>query len=317
MSIYKRGAIWWIYLKHRGRLIRRSTRTADRELAKRAHDELKARLWKERQAGKTLYDALAAWLDEAKRGRSDLVHIGQIRAIYGNPALIDVTPDSFADSFAGKSAAHYNRMLATLRASMNLAVRRGWIESAPKFSRRKVERRSFRWLTPKEWDALYAELADHLKPMAMFAVSTGLRWANVAGLTWDRVDLRHKRAWIDAGDAKARRAISVPLNASARAALRLAGTRKGFVFTLDGKPIKSPKTGWHRAVTRAGILPVRWHDLRHTWASWHVQNGTTLKALQELGGWASLEQVQIYAHLAPSTVASFADNVSVLRGKAA
>ena len=56
---------------------------------------------------------------------------------------------------------------------------------------------------------------------------------------------------------------------------------------------------WKRAVERAGIDPgFRWHDLRHTWASWHVQNGTPLQELMGLGRWASYEMVLRYAHLA-------------------
>lgn len=318
MSIYQRGEIWWCYLRHRGRRIRRSLGTSDRERAQRAHDEFRAGLWRERQAGRTLADALTAWLDERPRGRSDRVTIGQIRKHYGNRALIDVSPQSFADAFAAKSPAHYNRMLAVIRAAMNIAVDRGWIESAPKFKKRTVTVRSFRWLTRKEWTALYAELADHLKPMAMFAVSTGLRWGNVANLMWESVDLRRKQAWINAGDAKGRKAILVPLSGAACDALRSTGSvREGLVFRLDGKRIASPKTGWHRAVARSGIAPVRWHDLRHTWASWHVQAGTPLAVLKELGGWSSLDQVQIYAHLAPSTIAGFADNAGVPHGKAA
>lgn len=60
---------------------------------------------------------------------------------------------------------------------------------------------------------------------------------------------------------------------------------------------------------RAGIENFRWHDLRHTWASWHVQSGTPLNVLQELGGWESVEMVQRYAHLGRSHLAAYADNL--------
>ena len=58
-------------------------------------------------------------------------------------------------------------------------------------------------------------------------------------------------------------------------------------------------SGWKRALRRAGITEFRFHDLRHTWASWHVTNGTSLQELMELGGWKSYEMVLRYAHLAP------------------
>ena len=54
-----------------------------------------------------------------------------------------------------------------------------------------------------------------------------------------------------------------------------------------------------KALARAGIeREFRWHDLRHTWASWHVQSGTRLQELMELGSWSSYEMVLRYAHLA-------------------
>jgi len=53
----------------------------------------------------------------------------------------------------------------------------------------------------------------------------------------------------------------------------------------------------------------RWHDLRHTWASWHVQAGTPLHVLQELGGWASPEMVQRYAHLSAAHLEDYANNI--------
>lgn len=58
----------------------------------------------------------------------------------------------------------------------------------------------------------------------------------------------------------------------------------------------------------ARVAPFRWHDLRHTWATWHVMGGTPLEVLKQLGGWADLRMVLKYAHLADSYVGSFANN---------
>ena len=72
------------------------------------------------------------------------------------------------------------------------------------------------------------------------------------------------------------------------------------VFTYEGQPVARCSTkAWKSALARAGIEKTfRWHDLRHTWASWHVQSGTPLQELMELASWASYEMVLRYAHLA-------------------
>jgi integrase len=64
---------------------------------------------------------------------------------------------------------------------------------------------------------------------------------------------------------------------------------------------------------RAQISDFRWHDLRHTWASWHVQRGTPLYALQEMGGWESPEMVRRYAHFTAEHLAPFADRLCASR----
>jgi integrase len=67
---------------------------------------------------------------------------------------------------------------------------------------------------------------------------------------------------------------------------------------------------WQRACDKAGITDFRWHDLRHTWASWHVQNGTSLQELMELGGWKSYKMVLRYAHLAGDHLRNAAGNIT-------
>ena len=64
-----------------------------------------------------------------------------------------------------------------------------------------------------------------------------------------------------------------------------------------------------KACRATEIENFRWHDLRHTWASWHVQAGTLLHVLQELGGWSTIAMVQRYAHLSPEHLAEHAARI--------
>ncbi|HEY2464885.1 MAG TPA: site-specific integrase [Steroidobacteraceae bacterium] len=119
------------------------------------------------------------------------------------------------------------------------------------------------------------------------------------------LDEERKLRWVHPDQAKARRAIAVPLNGEALA-IRAEATRRTptHVFSFRGKPIVQVSSrAWYGALRRAEIKYFRWHDLRHTWASWHVQNGTPLFVLQELGGWESVEMVRRYAHLAADHLA--------------
>ena len=68
---------------------------------------------------------------------------------------------------------------------------------------------------------------------------------------------------------------------------------------------------WEAACKRAGVPGFRFHDLRHTWASWHAMAGTPLSVLQELGGWHSPQMVQRYAHLAPEHLVAAAEKVTL------
>jgi integrase len=168
------------------------------------------------------------------------------------------------------------------------------------------------YLTHEEADRLMAELPEHLRDMAAFSLESGLRAANVTGLRWSAVDLSRKLAWVHPDEAKARKAIPVPLNGEAMSILqKQIGKHRDHVFTFNGQPVEQLSTAaWYKALKRAGIENFRWHDLRHTWASWHVQSGTPLHVLQELGGWASYAMVQRYAHLAADHLAPWADRLA-------
>ena len=173
--------------------------------------------------------------------------------------------------------------------------------------------RRIRFLTQTQALALLKELPSHLRELATFGLATGLRAANITGLLWDQVDIARRLAWIHPDQAKARKAIAVPLNDMAMGVLgRCAGAHSEYVFTYRGKRIKQVSTkAWHRACKRAGITDFRFHDLRHTWASWHIQHGTPLFALQELGGWETERMVRRYAHLSAEHLVVYVRNSEI------
>ena len=167
-----------------------------------------------------------------------------------------------------------------------------------------------RWLTQCESSRLLSELPEHLKVMAKFSLATGLRERNVTGLQWAQIDMNRRCAWIHAEQSKSKKAIAVPLNDDAMSVLRKQlGKHSDNVFTYKGKPVELANTkAWRKALKRAGISDFRWHDLRHTWASWHIQNGTPLHILKDLGGWADLSMVLRYAHLSSEHLSGYANN---------
>lgn len=308
MSLYKRGGVWWIDLVHRGARIRRSTSATEKTEAQRQHDELKARLWRQRVVSRhTWEDACREWLLEAPRDDADKY---RLRAItYADRPLSEVTSASLQAALTGKSASTYNRYRSLVLAILNLAKARGWIDSVPRIPIRKAPPGRLRWLTAEEWCALCKSLPLHLKAPAAFAVATGWRQSNVTYLEWRRVDLVRHVAWVEAEDAKGKKAIGVPLNEAAMAILQCQlGEHPRWVFPYRGKPLAKIRGAWKRAIKRAGIEPITFHGLRHTWASWHTMNGTDQGSLQELGSWKTPAMVKRYAHLAPEHLRAAAGN---------
>lgn len=202
-----------------------------------------------------------------------------------------------------------------------MALKRNWIKAPPppiEFLDEPDVR--IRWITPEEADRLIQELTkskrtEALAELVRFSLATGLRESNVTGLEWSRVDLERRVLWVEGYQSKNGLAFNLPLSAEAILVLRRQqGKHPRWVFTYYGKRVKRGNTkAFKAALKRAGISNFRWHDLRHTWASWHVQNGTPIPVLQQLGGWKTLAMVMRYAHLGASHLAEFADNVPRLR----
>jgi integrase len=165
-----------------------------------------------------------------------------------------------------------------------------------------------RFLTEEQFGMLCRELPEHLRLAARFAVLTMLRMREQSGLTWDRVNLDARTAWVPRGQMKGRKTHSFPLTDEAIEILKEARRliRGSRVFGQENFHTKA----FQKAARRAGVPWLRWHDLRHTGASWAVQSGVTLPELMELGGWRSYRSVLRYSHLAQKNRVDAAEKLS-------
>ncbi|WP_373279713.1 tyrosine-type recombinase/integrase [Chitinimonas arctica] len=295
-----------------GKRIRRSTGTADEKSAQEFHDRLKGDLWRitrlDEKAVRSFNEAALRWLKEKSHKRSihgDKIKLRKLRPFFEKIKLHQITGEhcrSAVNEATQASSSTKNRYLALLRAILRMAEKEWtWIDKAPHVSLYKEKKRRIRWLRPVEAQRLIGFLPPHLVPIVRFALATGLRKTNIYSLRWDQIDMQRHVAWVHPDEAKAGRAIGIPLNQTAIDALRSQiGKHHEVVFTYRGKPIKgASNVGFYKACDLAGIKDFRFHDLRHTWASWLIQSGVGLAELQELGGWESVEMVRRYAHLAP------------------
>jgi len=206
-----------------------------------------------------------------------------------------------------------NRVTALIRAILMRAKNDWeWIDTVPTFRALPEPKGRVRWLSVSEAELLLAELPTHLNAMVRFTLATGLRESNVTHLEWSQIDMQRRCAWVHAEQAKAGKAIPVPLNDDALTVIReQIGKHDVRVFTYKGNVVNDANTkAWRFALARAGIKNFRWHDLRHTWASWHVQAGTPLHVLKELGGWSDLTMVSRYAHLSSAHLEAYAGNTN-------
>jgi len=93
---------------------------------------------------------------------------------------------------------------------------------------------------------------------------------------------------------------------------RQLGKHETHVFTFRGEPLRNANNRtWRAALKACGIEDFRWHDLRHTWASWLRQNDVPTWVLQELGGWKSESMVRRYAHMSVKHLAPYADRLTL------
>lgn len=327
MAVSKRGksTVYYTDFSINGIRVRESTGTNIKSEAQRFEEKRRAEIREQIVFGskpkRAWLEAELRWFEEMKTKRSlktDVSHFIWLSKHLRNFVLDDISKDVI-ETIAkekekeGASPATVNRTLALIRSVLNRAYKQWeWINRVPHIRMRPEKNARIRWLTKEEVKKLLVELPRHLRAMARMTLATGLRAMNVSYLEWSNVSMDTRHLVVLPEHNKSKKHLGVPLNDEAMEVLKEQLNKDPkYVFVYRGKPVTQCSTkAWRHALKRAGIENFRWHDLRHTWASWHVQSGTTLQELFELGGWSSFEMVLRYAHLSSSHLRNAADRLN-------
>jgi len=295
MPIRRRGDGWQVDVQVGGRRARQTVGTKASAIEVEA--KLRRNLERERvgiSPSRTLEDALAEYLTTsatALRSYESLLYVAKvIRPFLGRP--IDRISDAAADIIRDgqkreRTPATINRQLAMLRRLGNLAYKWGWTDSPlgkrVELLRENQERHVY---LNQQQVAEIARHADHegTRDAIWLAATTGLRRGELLALRPEHY--RDGALWLATSKSGRPRRVPVPADA------RYICERLPLAVT-----VVALRKDFNRARRKAGLPGVRFHDLRHTFASWAIDAGVDLRLLKDLMGHSTMQMTSRYAHL--------------------
>lgn len=250
----------------------------------------------------------------------------------GDKPLADCTPALLADCRdelsrettprgERRSPATVNRYLALLSHAFTLAVKeKGWVDSNPllKVTKPKEPRGRVRFLNDEErgrlLDACRASATPELYPAVVLALSTGARQGEIMGLRWGEIDFTRRVAILHDTKNGERRVLALTGHAlellRERSKVRRLDTDLVFPGRVHPSRPVDLRTPWETALKRAEIEDFRWHDLRHSAASYLAMNGASLAEIAEVLGHKTLAMVKRYAHLSEAHTAAVVERMN-------
>jgi integrase len=326
MGLYKRGNLFWFTIKSNGKRIQKSTGTENRKLAENIYAKAKTLVvegkWFSNEAKKRTFEELrerymrehSAVHKTPKSSLRDETSFKHLTRFFSGLTLAEMTPARISEYKSlrrtdGAKPATLARELEVLRHALNLAVREWeWLESNP-FQKVKIERvnnKIERWISSEEEQRLLGAALPWLREIIIFALNTGMRQNEILSLKWSQVDLFRRTATLIETKNKEKR--TIPLNQTVLEILKSKDRVRnisGYVFTSQtGNKIDARNLlrAFYAARKKAGLEDVRFHDLRHTFATRLVQAGINLYVVKELLGHKTLTMTMRYAHHCPESL---------------
>ena len=322
MGVYKRGRIWWLSYSMDGRQIHESSGSRSRRDAKNALDTRRAEIVQGtlqrrfRVAGKaqgiTFAEFAQKYLAYAKCNKRswkrDEQLIANLSRVFGPKRLaeircLDVEQYKLMRCETAQPAT-VNREVALLKHMFNLGIQWEYTLDNPTRGVKLLREDNIveRILSPEEEERLLTEAHPDLKPVLITALNTGMRLGELLSLTWADVDL--SRRLITVRHTKNGRVRRLPINdglLEALKALHGKSSKAEYVFRSprNGNRRSSVRTAFEAANRRAGINKLRFHDLRHTFATRLVAAGVDIVTVKELMGHRDISMTMRYAHSAP------------------
>jgi integrase len=202
----------------------------------------------------------------------------------------------------GNSKTTCNRYLQLLKKMFNVAKEEGDAEENPVqkvklYSEKDVLREKV--LTEEEEGRLLGTSVEHLRSILILALNTGMRRGEIFNLMWSQVDFRDRKIRVER--TKSQKFRFIPMNSTVFYELRRLESKNGQSSYVSfnpetGKPYVDVMTAFKAACSRAGVKGLRFHDLRHTFASRLVKRGADIVTVQNLLGHSTLALTQRYTH---------------------
>ena len=328
MGLYKRkrSPYYWMTYKVDGKRVYESTGTKNKKLAEKIYSKVltdieEGRFFQIESRRRTFEELRDKYMKEyaipnkaPRTVEKDRNTFKPLSAFFEGYTLAKITPQSISQYKGhrrgqGIKVGTVAKELELLRAALNVAMREWeWIDVSP-FSKVRIEQSKnhiYRWLTAEEEALLIPECTDWVKEIVIFALNTGMRQDEILSLKWQDIDLSRKVLLVVKSKNGEQR--TLPLNQAAIGVLRSKGKVRhisGLIFPSEAGTKINPgnlRRGFYAARKRSGIDHVRFHDLRHTFATRLVQRGVDLYVVKELLGHKSLKMTMRYAHHYPESL---------------